>query len=49
MNFNEEPEWMKKARTIPLYSTPDGRKEHARLRDGHGRGNNRPKGNRKPR
>lgn len=37
--FDSEPEWMRKARTIPLHSTVDSRTEHARLRAGQRRGN----------
>lgn len=35
-----EPEWMQKARTVPLVSDPASRMEHSRLRVGQKRNGN---------
>ena len=37
--FPNEPEWMQKARTAPLHSDPESRKECSRLLPGQTRGN----------
>lgn len=42
MNFDTEPDWMKKARLAPLYSTWESRQPPAPLQEGQARANNNP-------
>ena len=44
MYFEDEPEWMRKARTIPVRSKASTRDNQSRLRNGQGRNGSKPAG-----